>query len=245
MKRERAVAVPGRDIALTVSLGGAAPGCVPEITGLYWFSDATGAFDTVAEAAYLLPEGGAGPTMATAKLVGETCGGEVTWATSWTPLAGSGGAPGIWSDGPDLIVYPLEDTTPGILSVSAELDGVIYGPIVLVITRYECYYNAAPSNCPVVDSILFGDNSQNAYESSGSSWSHSGTISGSLDGATIEWSFVWTGSPSELISFSGVGTSCTMACSGDIGTGNAYCSAAISAPGCDTIYTDYLNVYVT
>ncbi|MFO1421173.1 MAG: hypothetical protein U1F59_09645 [Candidatus Competibacteraceae bacterium] len=245
MKRERAVAVPGRDIALTVSLGGAAPGCVSEITGLYWFSDATAAFDTVAEAAYLLPEGGAGPTLATAKLVGETCGGEVTWATSWTPLAGSGGAPGIWSDGPDLIVYPLEDTTPGILSVSATLAGIEWGPIALVLIRYECYGYGSGSNCPTVSSIAWETGSK-SVSNSGSGWSHTGTITGNFPaGTTFSWAFNWTGSPSESPTFSGSGTSCTMARASGSGFGNAYCSCRIEAPGCAAVYTEFLYVYVT
>lgn len=138
MNRTRAVSVPGRDIALTVSLGGAAPGCEPEITGLFWFSDASGAFDAEAEAAYLLPEGGAGPTIAAAKLLGETCGADITWATSWTPDDVDGEAPGIWSDGADLIVYPQADTKTGALSVTAATSGITYGPILLTIIRYSC-----------------------------------------------------------------------------------------------------------
>lgn len=144
----------GPDVGLTLRLTPLvpdAPPCESSIEGLYWFSDASGAFDATAEAAYLLPEGGAGPTLAVAKLLGETCDGEVTWTTSWMPQAIDGGAPGIWSDGPDMIVYPLETMTPGILSVSAELDGVTYGPIVLVVVRYECYcYYSAPTSAPTL-----------------------------------------------------------------------------------------------
>ena len=246
MNRTRAVSVPGRDIALTVSLGGAAAGCEPEITGLFWFSDASGAFDAEAEAAYLLPEGGAGPTIAAAKLLGETCGSDITWATSWTPQAVGGDAPGIWSDGADLIVYPLEDTTPGILSVSATIGGIEYGPIALALVRYTCYgYGSGDASCAGLTGINWNGGGKSVSES-GSGWSHTGTISGTFPpGTTFAWTFVWTGSPPDSPAFSGSGTSCTISRSAGSGGGNAYCYAAVYAPGCAVVYTDYLYVYVT
>ena len=238
----------GPDVGLTLRmtpLAPAEPPCEIAIEGLYWFSDASGAFDATAEAAYLLPEGGAGPTLAVAKLLGETCDGEVTWMTSWTPQAPNGHGPGAWHSGPDFVVYPLETTVPGILSVSAELDGVTHGPIVLILMRYVCYgYGSGGAICSELTDINWNGGGKSVSES-GSGWSHSGTISGTFPpGTTFDWTFVWTGSPSESPAFSGSGTSCTISRSSGSGGGNAYCYAAVSAPGCAVVYTDYLYVYV-
>lgn len=239
----------GPSVGLTLRLTPLAPAaepCAPDITGLFWFSDASGAFDAQAEAAYLLPEGGAGPILAAAKLVGETCDGEVTWTTSWTPQAPGGHGPVARHDGPDFVAYPADDTAPGILSVSAELDGVTHGPIILILMRYVCYgYGSGGASCSGLTGISWENGSKTASES-GSSWSHTGTITGTFPpGTTITWTFVWTGSPTGSLSFSGSGTTCTLTCSGSVGTGNAYCYAKIAAPGCPDAYTDYLYVYVT
>lgn len=137
------VTVPGRDGGLNFQLRPLEPcaeadPCVPEITGLFWWSDATGAYDQAAEAAYLLPEGEgpAGPVLAVAGLRGETCGAPVTWSTDWTPTAEGGVAPGFYEDGARLIVYPQADTAPGDLAVTATYGGSTYGPIVLGVVRY-------------------------------------------------------------------------------------------------------------
>ena len=239
----------GPDVGLTLRmtpLAPAEPPCEIAIDGLYWFSDASGAFDATAEASYLLPEGGAGPTLAVAKLLGETCDGEVNWSTSWTPQDVGGGAPGIWSDGSDLIVYPLEDTTPGILSVSSTIDGIEYGPIALVLVRYACYgYGSGAASCASLTGINWDSGGRVVYES-GSGWSHTGTISGTFPpGTTFAWTFAWTGSPSNSPSFSESGASCTISRSAGSGSGTAYCIAAVSSPGCADVYTDYLYVSVT
>jgi hypothetical protein len=113
--------------------------CEPDVTGLFWFSDSTGAFDQDVEAAYLLAEGAAGPLLGLAKLVGETCDLPVTWTKTWMPESGTGGDPGYFEDGARLVVYPLADTVPGVLEVSAEHDGQSYGPILLTVLRYSCY----------------------------------------------------------------------------------------------------------
>lgn len=146
MKRTRKVKAPGRAIELTVPLGPPAteaaepiPDCEPAITGLFWFSDSTGLYDQDVEAAYLLTEGGAGPVLGVAGLVGEDCRLPVTWTVDWTPASGSGGDPGYFEDGARLVVYPLADTVPGVLEVSAEHDGQSYGPILLTVLRYSCY----------------------------------------------------------------------------------------------------------
>lgn len=136
--------VPGQDAGLKLTLQPlpevpepAAP-CAPEPEGLYWFSDLTGGFTEESEAAYLLAEGAAGPVLGVARLLGETCG-EVQWRYDWTPAEGAEGFPGIVENGPDLIVYPLETTAPGILEVSATCAGKAFGPVLLAVLRYSCY----------------------------------------------------------------------------------------------------------
>lgn len=142
------VTVPGRDAGLKLTLQPAAEPaepcaepepCEPAITGLFWFSDSTGLFDQDVEAAYLLAEGAAGPVLAVAALVGESCDLPVAWTKVWTPASGDGGDPGYLEDGARLIVYPLADTAPGVLEVTAEHGGQSYGPIMLTVLRYSCY----------------------------------------------------------------------------------------------------------
>ena len=137
------VTVPGQDAGLRLTLQptrrlAVAP-CAANIAGLFWFSDETGAFDQVSEAAYLLDVGAAGPALGVARLVGESCGLPVTWTTTWTPASGTGGDPGYLEDGARLVVYPLADTAPGVVEVTAEHDGQSYGAIVLTVLRYACY----------------------------------------------------------------------------------------------------------
>lgn len=143
-QQTQGVTVPGRDARLKLTLQPTAepvepvepiPDCESAISGLYWFSDSTGQFDQSVEAAYLLDTGPAGPTLAVAGLVGEDCRLPVTWTMTWTPASGTGGEPGILEDGTRLVVYPLSDTEPGILEVTAEHDGQSYGPILLTVLR--------------------------------------------------------------------------------------------------------------
>lgn len=155
MKRTRKARAAGRSIELTVQLGPPAteaaepiPDCEPAITGLYWLSDSSGLFDQTVEAAYLLAEGAAGPVLAVAGLVGEDCRLPVNWTTDWTPASGTGGAPGYFEDGARLVVYPLADTVPGVLEVTAEHDGKSYGPILLTVIRYACYAYSTPATPP-------------------------------------------------------------------------------------------------
>lgn len=145
--------VPGRDAGLRLTLQPTAEACaevVPAVecetavTGLYWFSDASGLFDQEVEAAYLLTEGAAGPVLGVAGLVGEDCRLPVTWTTVWTPASGTGGDPGTLEDGARLVVYPLAATAPGVLEVTAEHGGQSYGPILLTVIRYACYAYSAP-----------------------------------------------------------------------------------------------------
>lgn len=131
MKRVKPIRVPGRAIEWTAALAGDPP-CVPDPTGLYWFSDSTGDFTEPTEAAYLSSAEAAGPVLAVARVLGETCG-EVRWSTEWTPQSGTGGAPEVVGLGADFLVYPALGGGPGQLSVSAECGGQSLGPILLTL----------------------------------------------------------------------------------------------------------------
>ncbi|MBK7542501.1 MAG: hypothetical protein IPI57_12120 [Candidatus Competibacteraceae bacterium] len=128
--------VPGQNAGLKLTLQPAppepAPACAPAPTGLYWFSDSTGDFTEPTEAAYLSSAEAAGPVLAVARVIGETCG-DVVWAHDWTPDAGTGGAPGVIGNGADCLVYPVLGGGPGQLSVSAECAGQSLGPILLTL----------------------------------------------------------------------------------------------------------------
>jgi len=122
--------------------------CIPDALQLVWFTDTDGTFSETAEAAYLLPEPdlAAGPVLAVAGILGETCGATVQWLTEWTPEV-DGGDPGLYQDGNRLVVWPQAGAGPGLLTVRAFIAGKNYGPIVLTILRYECVsygYGAAP-----------------------------------------------------------------------------------------------------
>lgn len=158
--RSDSTVVPGNDSGLSLVMQPVAEACAevvsvecePDVTGLFWFSDSSsGQYDQEVEAAYLLTEGAAGPVLAVAGLIGESCDLPVTWTKTWTPASGTGGAPGYFEDGGRLVVYPLADTVPGVLEVSAEHGGQSYGPILLTVLRYSCYgysqYCTAPTPC--------------------------------------------------------------------------------------------------
>lgn len=146
MIRTRTLQLPGRRLDLTLPLAPQAvpapPPCHPAPTGLYWFSDVTGGFTEVSEAAYLLPEGAAGPVLGVAQMLGETCG-DVQWSHQWTPESSAGGAPELVDDGAHLIVYARADTVPGILAVSARSAGQSFGPILLTLLRSSGYSYSA------------------------------------------------------------------------------------------------------
>lgn len=75
-----------------------------------------------------------------AALLGEVCDESVDWDWEWFPAEGERGEPGIASDGARLVVYPLTDTQPGVLLVSARAAGRSFGPIVLSVLRSVCGY---------------------------------------------------------------------------------------------------------
>lgn len=149
-----AVVVPGQSAGLQLTLQPMVtltPPCHPAPTGLYWFSDLTGRFTEESEAAYLLPEGAAGPVLGVARLLGEVCDEPITWSWEWLPETGVGGSPGIVAQGGHCIVYPLAETQPGMILLSARIAQRAFGPIVLSVLRYVCGYGYVyyPSETPV------------------------------------------------------------------------------------------------
>lgn len=152
----KTIATAGRDIKLTLALQPQPPTpplnaqpdadpaspvvCIPDIEGLFWLTDADGTFSATAEVAYLLPapDQAAGPVLAVAGLIGESCGALADWQTGWTPASGSGGNPGVFEDGNRLLVWPKTGTEPGLLTVTATVNQKKYGPISLTVLRYEC-----------------------------------------------------------------------------------------------------------
>jgi hypothetical protein len=135
------VVVPGRDGGLSLVMRVNDPPsatCAPTVSGLFWWSDASADFDETAEAAQLLAAGiAAGPVLAVAGLIGETCGEPVLWQTAWAPAGEGDGAPGVREDGARLLVYPAADTGAGTLEVSAVFAGQNHGPILLGISIAE------------------------------------------------------------------------------------------------------------
>ncbi len=132
----------GRSMGVTYKMtrlpAEAAP-CVPTALQLAWFTDGAGTFSETAEAAYLLPDPdlAAGPVLAVAGILGETCDAPIQWITQWAPES-TGGEPGLFQDGNRLVVWPKLGSGPGLLTVRAFIAGKSYGPIVLTILRYEC-----------------------------------------------------------------------------------------------------------
>lgn len=212
----KTLTTPGRDIKLTLALqpqpitplmepSAAEPVvCVPDIEGLFWLSDADGTFSETAEAAYLLPlpDQAAGPVLAVAGLIGETCGALADWKTGWDPASGFGGAPGVYKDGNRLLIWPKEDTEPGLLSVKATVNQRTYGPILLTLLRYECVcYGSGGSVVPEVWGLnplrWESGMTEEFYTSTflGPDGSISATVTGTWPpGTSFNWSVTGTGS---------------------------------------------------
>jgi len=129
------VIVPGQNAGLKLTMQPVVSAeCKPAPTGLFWFSDETGDFTEIAEAAYLGAAETLAPVLAVAKVLGETCG-SVDWTVNWTPTSGSGGDPAIKADGALLYVYQAVGTAPGELRVSAQCGGQTLGPIALTLLQ--------------------------------------------------------------------------------------------------------------
>lgn len=169
MKRVKPIRAAGRAIELTAALAGAPP-CIPDPTGLFWFSETTGDFTEAAEAAYFIspepdPFDSAGPLIAVARVLGETCGG-VVWSWIWTPEplpdpppegATLASAPAVLEDGASLLIYPAPGYGAGELAVSAECAGRAFGPILLVLLPLAVSSECCPE--PVAgesSAVLFG-----------------------------------------------------------------------------------------
>lgn len=208
----KTLTTPGRDIKLTLALQpqppitllNAQPGadpvspavCIPDIEGLFWLTDADGTFSATAEVAYLLPlpDQAAGPVLAVAGIIGETCGELADWQTGWAPASGSGGDPGIHEDGNRLVVWPKPDTEPGLLTVTARVNGHRYGPITLTVLRYECgCYGSGGSGGdvfafdPLVWNTGLVDESRVTGHGTPDS-SYTATVTGTWpDGTTFDW----------------------------------------------------------
>lgn len=152
------VMVPGQNTGIKLTMQPVVSAeCKPAPTGLFWFSDETGDFKQIAEAAYLSATAeAASPVLAVAKVIGETCG-SVDWSMAWTPAEGTGGDPAIKADGSLLYVYQAAGTAPGELRVSAQCGRQTLGPISLTILPAPsgacCEPIRLPTEGPVLSSI--------------------------------------------------------------------------------------------
>lgn len=212
------IVIPGQSTGLQLTLQPtveAAKPCQAKPTGLFWFSDLTGDFTEISEAAYLLAAGAAGPVLGVARVLGETCG-EVAWSHQWTPADGAiGGGPGLVNDGARLIVYPLATTVPGLLSVSATVAGQSFGPIVLTLLRYVCGYGYTDPT-PPAPSLRWEDGSTAISAPAGSSIAHTATLLNWPEGVAFDW--VYYAPSAALVSSSGntATVTATSLASGDI-----------------------------
>ena len=113
--------------------------CVPSLEGLYWFRD--GVYSETLQTALFFGDGAVNPKLTTARLLGELCDQTVVWSAIWENAdGGDDGAPLVYPLGADLDVVAALDTKEGLLTVRAEVDGVGYGPIDLLLMQ-GCYSN--------------------------------------------------------------------------------------------------------
>ena len=113
--------------------------CVPSPEGLYWFRD--GVYSETLQTALFFGDGAVNPKLTTARLLGELCDQTVVWSAIWENAdGGDDGAPLVYPLGADLDVVAALDTKEGLLTVRAEVDGVGYGPIDLLLMQ-GCYSN--------------------------------------------------------------------------------------------------------
>ncbi len=222
-----------RSIGVTykmVKLPVAAAPCVPDALKLVWFTDATGTFSETAEAAYLLPDPdlAAGPVLAVAGILGETCGAEIQWLTAWAP-EGTGGEPGVFQDGNRLVVWPQAGSGPGLLTVRAFIAGKSYGPIVLTVLRYECagYGYACAAGEFALDPLTWSNGETDIVEILGSgnmSYGHLSVVSGSWPvGTVFEWALDYGLVATITTRFN------ALLVSGNIDTGSGWLNASVTA----------------
>lgn len=146
MIRSKKIAVPGREIALTVPMAAKAVDvdpCEPDVAGLFWYRD--GNYAESLQTALLFEAGAVNPKLTTARLLGETCDQDITWSAIWENSdGGDDGAPLVYPNDADLDVVAATDTVAGMLTVRANFGGTTYGPIDLLLLPgcqpCYCYY---------------------------------------------------------------------------------------------------------
>lgn len=146
--------IPGRDAGLKLTLQplpppmpdtGLAP-CVSSPSGVFWYSDASGQFDAIAEAAYLLPRPNSSApldsvaaALGVARVMGNLCDEEIVWQTDWAPVTpATNSGPVIAQLGDTLAISAAKTTTPGVLTVRASAAGQTFGPISLTLAWLPC-----------------------------------------------------------------------------------------------------------
>ena len=212
-------------VAVAATVETVAP--LPADLALVWFSDTTGTFSAVSEAAYLLPDpdSAAGPVLGVAGFSGDIGGATVTWSTEWTPETGEGGDPGVTIDGARLIVWPQAGVQPGILLASATINGVAYGPVVLTVLRYACSYCYCTADVPLAVDPLVWETASDTIEFT-NEWdnpgvTHTATVTGTWPEGTI---FVWSGIDAPPYGFTATGEANVLTVSF-----NAYAEGTITA----------------
>lgn len=252
MIRTRKIAVPGREIGLTVPMAsintGVAP-CEPDVSGLFWYRD--GDYSDTLQTALLFDAGAANPKLTTARLLGETCDQDVGWSAIWeNELGGDDGAPLVYPLGTDLDVVAAADTMAGLLTVRAAFGGQAFGPIDLLLLPgcQPCYSLGTGVGCALtLTSLLWEDSSTTLYASATGGWSHMASLIGSWpEGTVFNWSPDWTGSPTEAPDFIISGSACAVYRPATyIATGEASVAVQMLAPDGSEIWTDRINIIVS
>ena len=204
---------------------------LPAGLALAWFSDTLGTFSEVSEAAYLMPEPdtAAGPVLGVAGFSGDIGGATVTWSTEWTPETGDGGDPGITTDGARLIVWPQVGTQPGVLLVSASINGVVYGPVAITVLRYAGDYTAAPI---VVDPLTWSTGLTDETTTADAYYGFSAAVAGSWPAGTV---FDWAVDDNIDITVITNNSALVVACNGSGDYGSLSATVTITAPTGDPV----------
>lgn len=152
MKRVKQIKIPGKRVGMSIPIVpvaapvAVASVCTPSVEGLYWFRD--GVYSETLQTALFFGDGAVNPKLTTARLLGALCDQTVVWSAIWENAdGGDDGAPQVWPLGADLDVAAAPDTKEGLLTVRAAVDGVVYGPIDLILFQgcSGAYYDYASS----------------------------------------------------------------------------------------------------
>jgi hypothetical protein len=221
--------------------------CVPTALQLAWFTDSAGAFSETAEAAYLLPlpDLAAGPVLAVAGILGETCGAPIQWITAWAP-EGTDDEPGLFEDGNRLVVWPKPGCGPGLLTVWAHIAGRRYGPINLTVLRYQCAGYGYEYSVFSLDPLTWETGATtieftNTWDNPGVT--HTATVTGTWPAGTA---FVWSGIDSPPYGFTASGVENVLTVSFNsfaAGTLTASCTAHYPDGSSETVGPITLTVY--